>query len=117
MKIDIDDVISVRNNRSKLFNSQYFTNKFWDIILILYSHEINGLPIMSREVAIKLNANHNSVLRYLNILFADNVICAYDKMAEDEFDVARDHLSLTRAGFENTGAIVQQMRRIFAQTS
>lgn len=117
MKIDIDDVISVRTNRAKLFNHQYFTNKFWDIILILYSHEINDFPINAQEISVKLDADYNSVLRYLAALCADDIICAYDKMAEDRFDFARDNLSLTQVGFKNTGTIIQQTRRVFAQDS
>tara|TARA_R110000824_G_scaffold328487_2_gene515348 strand:- start:47 stop:412 length:366 start_codon:yes stop_codon:yes gene_type:complete len=117
MKINIDDLISARKNRSKLFNNQYFSNKSWDIILILYSHEINDLPINARDISSKLDMNDRSVLRYLNMLFADNIICACDKMAEDCFDVAQDHLSLTRPGFENTGTIIQQMRSVFTQNA
>ena len=115
MKIDIDDVISVRNNRSTLFNHHYFSNKFWDIILILYSHEINDLPINAQEISKKLDIDYKSVLRYLAILFADDIIGAYDRMAEDRFDLAQDNLSLTRVGFENAGTVIQQTRRVFAQ--
>ena len=84
MQIDIDAIVSVRKKRSELFNEQYFTNKFWDIILLLYSHEINDLPIDSSAIE------------------------------EDCFDLARDNLSLTRRGFENAGTIVQQTRKIFS---
>lgn len=115
MKIDIDDVISVRLNRGKLFNSDYFTNKFWDIILILYSHEVNGFPIDAQAMAAKLDVSYEITLRYLNALLTDDIICAYEKMEDEIFDVAHDNLSLTRAGFENTGTIIQQMRHIFAQ--
>lgn len=115
MKIDIDDVISVRSNRSQLFNHQYFSNKFWDIILILYSHEINDFPINARGISEKLDIAYNSVLRYLAILFADDIICAYDETAEDSFNLGQDNLSLTRAGSENAGTVIQQTRRVFAQ--
>ena len=115
MKIDIDDVISVRNNRGKLFNADYFTNKFWDIILILYSHEVNGFPIDVHTMASKLDVSYETTVRYLNALLSDDIICAYEKGDDDSFDVEYDNLSLTRAGFENTGTIIQQMRRIFAQ--
>ena len=115
MKIDIDDVISVRNNRKQLFNADYFSNRFWDIILVLYSHEVNGMPIDAQAMTAKLDLRHDIVLRYLNVLASDNIICAFDKKEDDEFDVARDNLSLTQTGFENTGTIIQQMRRVFTQ--
>lgn len=115
MKIDINDIISVRNNRSKLFNHQYFTNKFWDIILILYGHEINDSAINAQGISEKLDINYDSVLRYLAILFDDDIICAFDGMAEDSLDLGQDNLSLTRLGFENAGTVIQQTRRIFAQ--
>ena len=114
MKIDIDDVISVRSNRSQLFNHQYFSNKFWDIILILYSHEINDFPINAREISEKLDIDYNSILRYLAVLFADDIICAYDRVAENSFDLGQGNLSLTRVGFENAGTVIQQTRRVFA---
>ncbi|MEH6702460.1 hypothetical protein [Parasphingorhabdus sp.] len=116
MKIDIDDVICVRNNRSKLFNEQYFANKFWDIILVLYSHEVNDLPINAQGISTKLDISRSKILRYLGALSADDIICAYDQMAEDHFDIAHDNLSLTRVGFENAGSVIQQMRRVFAQS-
>ena len=114
MKINIDGLISARKNRNKFFNNQYFSNKSWDIILILYSHEINDLPINAKDISSKLDMNFRSALRYLNMLYADDIICAYDRLAEDSFDVARDPLSLTRTGFENTGTIIQQTRSLFA---
>tara|TARA_R110001599_G_scaffold223639_1_gene422819 strand:+ start:23926 stop:24321 length:396 start_codon:yes stop_codon:yes gene_type:complete len=116
MKIDIDDVIGVRKNRSQLFNEQYFANKFWDIILVLYSQEVNDRPINAQGISSKLDIDQGKVLRYLNVLSADNIICAYDQMAEDQFNIAHDNLSLTRAGFENAATVVQQMRRVFGQS-
>jgi hypothetical protein len=112
--VDIDDIISIRNNRSKLFNPQYFANKFWDIMLLLYGREINSLPINANEIAQTLDINPSSALRYLKVLHADGIICAYDRTTEDCLDIARDNLSLTRPGFENTGAIIQQTRKVFA---
>jgi len=114
MQIDIDAIVSVRKNRSELFNEQYFTNKFWDIILLLYSHEINDLPIDSNAIAQHLELSRTSVLRYLTALLNDDIVCAYDLKEEDCFDLARDNLSLTRRGFENAGTIVQQTRKIFS---
>lgn len=114
IQIDIDKIVSVRKNRSKLFNEQYFTNKFWDIILLLYSHEINDLPIDSSAIARHLELSRTSVLRYLMVLLNDDIICAYDLKEEDCFDLARDNLSLTRRGFENAGTIIQQTRKIFS---
>ena len=116
MKIDIDDVIGVRKNRSQLFNEQYFANKFWDIILVLYSQEVNDRPINAQGISSKLDIDQGKVLRYLNVLSADNIICAYDQMAEDQFNIAHDNLSLTRAGFENAATVIQQMRRVFGQS-
>jgi hypothetical protein len=116
MKIDIDDVIGVRKNRSKLFNENYFANKFWDIILVLYSHEVNDSPINAQGISAKLDVSHSKILRYLGALSADDIICAYDQMAEDYFDIAHHNLSLTRVGFENAGSVIQQMRRVFAQS-
>lgn len=116
MKIDIDDVIGVRKNRSQLFNEQYFANKFWDIILVLYSQEVNDLPINAQGISSKLDIDQGKVLRYLKVLSADNLVCAYDQMAEDQFNIADDNLSLTRAGFENTATVIQQMRRVFGQS-
>ncbi|WP_173203180.1 hypothetical protein [Sphingopyxis sp. BSNA05] len=103
-----------RKNRSALFNEQYFTNKFWDIILLLYSHEINDLPIDSSAIAKQLEMSRTSVLRYLTALVNDDIVCAYDLKEEDCFDLARDNLSLTRRGFENAGIIVEQTRKIFS---
>ena len=117
MKIDIDEIVSVRKNRSTLFNEQYFTNKFWDIILLLYSHEINDLPINTDKIAEHLELSETSVLRYLNVLLDDDVICAYDLKEEEGFDIGRDNLSLTRRRFENAGAIVQQTRKIFSSVT
>lgn len=114
MKIDIDEIVSVRKNRSELFNEQYFTSKFWDIILLLYSHEINDCPINAHEISKNLDINGAAVLRYLNVLFADDIICAYENKADDRFELARDNLSLTRLGFENTRTIIQQTCKIFA---
>ena len=114
MQIDIDAIVSVRKNRSELFNEQYFTNKFWDIILLLYSHEINDLPIDSNAIARHLEISRTSVLRYLTALLNDDIVCAYDLKEEDCFDLSRDNLSLTRRGFENAGTIVQQTRKIFS---
>jgi|TARA_R110000772_G_scaffold18400_30_gene51773 DNA-binding MarR family transcriptional regulator len=116
MKIDIDDVIGVRKNRSQLFNEQYFANKFWDIILVLYSQEVNDRPINAQGISSKLDIDQGKVLRYLKVLSADNLVCAYDQMAEDQFNIADDNLSLTRAGFENTATVIQQMRRVFGQS-
>jgi DNA-binding MarR family transcriptional regulator len=116
MKIDIDDVIGVRKNRSQLFNEQYFANKFWDIILVLYSQEVNDRPINAQGISSKLDIDQGKVLRYLKVLSADNLVCAYDQMAADQFNIADDNLSLTRAGFENTATVIQQMRRVFGQS-
>lgn len=117
MKIDIGEVVSVRKNRSKLFNEQYFTNKFWDIILLLYSYEINALPIDANGISRNLDLNHRAVLRYLKVLSADGIICAYDESADGSVNLACDNLSLTRLGFENAGTIVQQTRKIFASNT
>ncbi|VWX58532.1 hypothetical protein [Sphingorhabdus sp. 109] len=112
VKVDIAAMAAARKKRSELFNEQYFTNKFWDIILLLYSHEINELPIDSAEIANHLEIDQSSVLRYLTALENDDIVCAYDLAEDDCFDLARDKLSLTRSGFENAGIIVQQVRKI-----
>lgn len=113
MKLDIDQIVEVRKNRSKLFNEQYFTNRFWDIILLLYAHEINGLPIDAKAIAKNLTLSNASVLRYLQALFDDDVICAFDGKTEEPVDLANDNLTLTSLGFENVGTIIQQTRRVF----
>lgn len=113
MKLDIDEIVSVRKNRSKLFNEQYFTNRFWDIILLLYGHEINALPIDAKAIAKNLELGDRSVLRYLQVLFDDDVICAFDGTTEEPVDLARNNLTLTLLGFENVGTIIQQTRKVF----
>lgn len=113
MKIDIYQLVTVRKNRAKLFNDKYFSNKFWDIILLLYSHEINELPIDCKVIAENLEISHASVARYLQALFADGIVCAYDEAAGPGFDLENDNLSLTPLGFENTARVVQQIRQIF----
>ncbi|WP_415178560.1 hypothetical protein [Parasphingorhabdus sp.] len=113
IKIDIYQLVTVRKNRAKLFNDKYFSNKFWDIILLLYSHEINELPIDSKVIAENLELSHTSVARYLHALFADGIVCAYDEAAGSGFDLENDNLSLTQQGFENTARVVQQVRQIF----
>ena len=113
MKIDIYQLVTVRKNRGKLFNDKYFSNKFWDIILLLYSHEINELPIDCTVIAENLEISHTSVARYLHALFADDIICAYDEAVGSGFDLENDNLSLTRLGFENTARVVQQIRQVF----
>ncbi len=113
MKIEVDQIVKVRKNRNKLFNEQYFTNKFWDIILLLYSHEINGLPIDANGISRNLDLNHRQVVRYLEVLLADDIICAYEQTVEESFNIACDNLSLTKAGFENVETIMQQTRDIF----
>lgn len=114
MIIDIDKLVAVRRSRSKLFDSRYFTNKFWDILLILYNFEIQDLPINADELAQKLEIDHRSLIRYLDVLAADQVICAFDTSGPDRFDIAVDYMSLSRTGSENVRSIVQQTRRIFA---
>jgi hypothetical protein len=117
MKIDIDQIVTIRKSRSELFNEQYFTNKFWDIILLLYSHEINEQPIDAKTIASKLEISHASVMRYLQVLFADDIIADYEGAAGKSFDLECDHLSLTRLGFENAGSIIQQTRKVFGSTA
>lgn len=114
MKVDIDQIVTVRKNRSKLFNEQYFTSKFWDIILLLYSHETNGLPVDANEISRNLDLNHRQVVRYLKVLLADDIICAYEQTVEESLNIACDNLSLTKTGFENVETIIQQTRNIFA---
>jgi len=114
MKIDVDQIVTVRKHRGKLFRKDYFGSYFWDIILILYSHEINERPVDAREVARRLDLRQSAVLRYLKILFADGFVCAYEHGTDQEFDTARDCLALTRQGFENAGAVIQRMRTIFS---
>lgn len=117
MKIDIGDVVTVRKTREELFNPQYFSNKFWDIILLIYSHEINAKPINLKAISEHLDLDRRSTARYLDALFADGIICAYDKMTDEHFNLASDDLSLTQLGFENTGTIIRQTRKIFAQSN
>lgn len=114
VEIDIGAIVSARKTRSALFNEQYFSNKFWDIILLLYSHEVNDLPVDSVDIAKYLEIDQTSVLRYLAALVNDDIVCAYDLQEEECFDFTRDKLSLTRRGFENAGIVVQKTRRVYS---
>lgn len=111
---EIDGLISVRKNREDLFNEQYFTNRFWDIILLLYKHDIDQQPVNADIIAKDLGIARNSILRYLTVLLADKIICSYDNRASLSFDITSDSLSLTRLGFKNAESIIQQTRTVFA---
>ena len=111
--LDINELISLRKNRNKLFGQQYFTDNFWDIILLLYLHKRDDRIINAHGLSNSLDIASDAILRYLNVLYADNIICAYDEIANDRVDLANDNLSLTALGFENTGIIIQQTSNIF----
>ncbi|WP_417594091.1 hypothetical protein [Parasphingorhabdus sp.] len=113
-KNDIDQIVIVRNNRGKLFGEQHFSTKFWDIILLIYSREINEFPIDAAEISRNLEISLRQVVRYLKVLLADNIICAYEGSSQNSFNIACDNLSLTKTGFANVGTIMDQTRDIFA---
>ncbi len=117
MKIDINGLIAIRKSRSKLFNETYFSNKFWDIILLLYGSEINEHPVDAKAIAANLEIGEASAMRYLQALFADDIICADNGTASKPFNLAEDSLSLTARGFENAATVIQQMRMVFATST
>ncbi|WP_339827213.1 hypothetical protein [uncultured Parasphingorhabdus sp.] len=114
MKIYIDQIVTIRKNRSELFNEQYFASKFWDIILLLYSHGTNGLPADANGISRSLDLNHRQVVRYLKVLLADGIICGFEQTVEGCLNVACDNISLTKTGFGNVETIMQQTRNIAA---
>ena len=114
MKIDVDEIVSARKHRGQLFREQYFDNRFWDIILILYSHAVNERPVDAKDIAGRLEIGHSGVMRYSEILVSDGFVCGQTEAENEGLDIARDRLALTRQGFDNAGAVIDRMRRIFA---
>ena len=108
MIIDIEKLIAARRSRGDLFNSQYFTNKFWDILLVLYNCEIQGHCIDAKGLSARLEIDQRMLLRYLNVLVADEIICSFESTRHDRFDLAVGNLSLTRTGSEKIRSIIQQ---------
>ncbi|MEH6756558.1 MAG: hypothetical protein V7676_03490 [Parasphingorhabdus sp.] len=111
--INIHELVSVRQNRNKLFGREYFTDHFWDIILLLYIHQIDDCSINAATLSNKMDISHSATMRYLNVLYTDSFICARKKMTDDQFDLALDDLSLTSPGFENAELVIQQTSDIF----
>lgn len=114
MKIDVDQIVTVRKQRGKLFRKEYFGNHFWDIILLLYSHQVSERPLDAPEIASRLELGHPVVLRYLKVLLADGFVCGGEKGADDDFNIASDRLALTRQGFDNAGTVIHRIRKVFA---
>ncbi|MEH6789144.1 hypothetical protein [Parasphingorhabdus sp.] len=113
MKIDVDALITVRKNRGELFREEYFSNRFWDVILTLYSHDINERPINTDGLAENLKLSQAAVVRHLTVLAADGFVCGYEGGSDADLDLATDNLALTSKGFENAGTVIRQMRRVF----
>lgn len=113
IKIDVDEIVSAREERSRLFREEYLGGHFWDILFILYGHAVNECPLDVQRLANKLELSHSTVLRHIKILSADGFVCTHGHEAGEAFDFDRDPVALTRQGFDNAGTVILRMRRIF----
>ena len=113
IKIDVDEIVSAREERSRLFREEYLGGHFWDILFILYGHGVNECPLDVQGLANKLELSHSTVLRHIKILSADGFVCTHGHEAGEAFDFDRDPVALTRQGFDNAGTVILRMRRIF----
>ncbi len=82
--------------------------------MLLYSHQVSERPLDAPEIASRLELGHPVVLRYLEVLLADGFVCAGENGADEDFDIARDRLALTRQGFDNVGTVIHRLRKVFA---
>ena len=113
IKIDVDEIVSARKERSQLFREEYFGGHFWDILFILYGHAVNECPVDVQGLASKLELSPSTVLRHIKVLSADGFVCGHGRDAGEAFDFERDPVALTRQGFDNAGTVILRMRRIF----
>lgn len=91
----VRNVVQSRSRRAKFFRASLFADPAWDILLLVYSAQLEQQRVAVSEICTSVGVPETTMIRWVTILEAEGLIAR----TVDNLNGGQSFVSLTDAGF------------------